>query len=188
MLSWAHPCLLIPPPPLPLYLNGLHSKPGPGRQLCACACVCAGGGGGEEGAAAERLHVEHLHAWHVQQRVCDGPICACPPPHPTPPLYRDLHPKPGAGRQLWGVLCCCRTFAACSAFAAEGVWCAVCVCLQKQALLACFFLLGMGLITFTNATKQAADYFNARYKVCVRAVTLEALCLFLAGLNTNMQE
>lgn len=33
-------------------------------------------------------------------------------------------------------------------------------------MLACFFLLGMGLITFTNATKQAADYFNHRYKVC----------------------
>lgn len=46
--------------------------------------------------------------------------------------------------------------------------CAVCSCLQKQALLACFFLLGMGLITFTNATKQAADYFNHRYKVCTQ--------------------
>jgi hypothetical protein len=57
--------------------------------------------------------------------------------------------------------------AVCRALAAEDVCWVVCVCLQKQALLACFFLLGMGLITFTNATKQAADYFNARYKVCM---------------------
>jgi hypothetical protein len=32
-------------------------------------------------------------------------------------------------------------------------------------LLACFFLLGMGLLSFSAATLQAADYYNSQYKV-----------------------
>lgn len=48
----------------------------------------------------------------------------------------------------------------CWLLTADSLW-----VLQKQMLLACFFLLGMGLLAFSAAAIQAADYFNEQYKV-----------------------